>query len=307
MAKGDTSDVRQLAAGLWDARTDDDVAATTLRAVAALPGVSRAAIALTVAGGRQLRFVSSDAMSLGPPLPWCLIDAYDRLPLNDAVRTGRHVVVPTHDAFRKAYPELAARQERSGTRSVIALALTAGGRRLGGLLLYRDLELPGLQTPGADLSAMAEEVARALLAVRSRRTAVVAPRAAEEDATTRRPLPGDETAPGLARGFLRETLRGWELDDDAVDAALLCASELVTNVVMHAGQESVISVERDAGAVTVRVRHPTVEAEVPIEPVTGADPLHIAGRGLALVDAVADGWGSETTSGETCVWFRLGA
>jgi anti-sigma regulatory factor (Ser/Thr protein kinase) len=106
--------------------------------------------------------------------------------------------------------------------------------------------------------------------------------------------------------LLRQTLRKHGMPDDGVDSALLCASEIVTNVVMHTAQPSVLTVEATVEEVTVQVRHPTAAAEPPTEPLDPVDPLDIAGRGLALVDAVASAWGVEHEVGHTCWWFRVG-
>lgn len=299
--------MRDLAARLRAARTVDDVAEAALRALMALPGAVRAALALTVVGGRQLRFLSSDEDRLGPPPRWCLVDAYDSLPLNDAIRTGRDVLLATPGRFAQAYPELAARQSDTGVRGVVALALRDGDRRLGGLLVYGDRDLPA---PGSgwhhELLRVAGLVTAGLLALeRAREASPDVPAARRAGAGPHRVLPGDETAPGIARRFLRAALATWRVDDDVVDAALLCASELVTNVVMHAGRPSVITLRRVDDSLTVRVHQSTEGPVPPRRVVQGEEPLRVAGRGLELVEATAADWGTDTTAEETSVWFRL--
>lgn len=296
-----------LAARLRAARQVDDVVEPTLRTLVALPDVCRAALALTVAGGRQLRFVSSDEDRLGPPLRWCLVDAYDDLPLNDAVRTGRDVVLPTPGRFAQAYPELAAQQQGTGVRSLVALALRSGDRRLGGLLVYRDRDVAATGAGShLELVRVSGLVTGALVALEQAVRAGPPVPAARVPATgPRRELPGDETAPGLARRFLRTALHGWEVEDDVVDAALLCASELVTNVVMHAGRPSVITLERTPGSLTVRVHQASGGPVPPRRAPHEAESLRVAGRGLALVDATAADWGTDSTGEGASVWFRL--
>lgn len=302
----------RLAAGLSGADSVDDVASRSLRAATGLPHVVRAALALTVVGGRQLRFVSSDEDRWEASPRWCLIDAYDSLPLNDAVRTGHHVLLADPRALADGYPDLAARQLERGVRSLAALALVHHGRRLGGLLLYLDRELPAERLgPAGDLGWLPDVVTGALLAVEARaRTAVgapVVPAQAAMPGGRHRRLPADETAPGLARAFLREVLADWDLGPEVVDAALLCATELVTNVVMHAARPSVISVRRLPGAVAVQLRHAPAGPTRAARAGDATDPLRIAGRGLALVEAMSSSWGSETTDAETCVWFHCDA
>ena len=283
--------------GLRGARSVDDVASATFCALAEAPGLCRAGLALKLAGGRQLRFVPSDRPRRDGSLQWCLIDAYDQLPLNDAVRSGQDVVLPNRQSLDEAYPALAARQDPS-IRSVVALALVDREKPLGGLLLYLGHEMgsSGLGEVGDDLKA---RVVRALRAVRT-----------AEGLGDRLPsghrLPADETAPALARQLLRGTLGKHGVPEDGLDSALLCASEIVTNVVMHAARPSVLTIDTSGQEVTVQVRHPTAAAEPPTKPPDPVDPLEIAGRGLALVDAVADAWGVEHEPGHTCWWFRIG-
>src|SRR3954471_92037 len=132
--------LRRVAAALGEAATLDDIARCTLSAALELPGVFRAGVALNRGGGRQLQFVSSDEDRLGPSLRWCLIDAFDRLPLNDAVRTGDDVLVKNSQELAEGYPALAAMYEGTPTRSVAALVLSTGDEKLGGLLLNFDHE-----------------------------------------------------------------------------------------------------------------------------------------------------------------------
>jgi anti-sigma regulatory factor (Ser/Thr protein kinase) len=287
----------ELARRLRIARSVDDIAVGTFRALKEDPRVFRAGLALTVAGGRQLRFVSSDRDRQDGALAWCLIDAYEHLPLNDAIRTGQDVVVPNRQSFAEAYPAL---EERQGpdTRSVVALALAHREKRFGGLLLYLTQEL-GSSGLGAAVVGLKEEVVRALGAVQSADSS-------HEALPPGHQLPPDETAPALARRLLRRTLSESEVAADSVDAALLCASEIVTNVVMHTARPSVLTAEATDDTVTVQVRHVAEAPEPPIEHLGPADPMDIAGRGLALVDALATDWGVEHESGQTCWWFQVG-
>jgi serine phosphatase RsbU (regulator of sigma subunit)/anti-sigma regulatory factor (Ser/Thr protein kinase) len=128
--------LRLLSSSLADAVTTDDVARATLTAVLGLPGVSRAGMALSSGGGRQLRFLSTDDESLTPTrVRWCLIDAFADVPLVDAVRTGTDVYLASPVELAAAYPGVAVRQRALGTRSLVALALATESERVGGLLL----------------------------------------------------------------------------------------------------------------------------------------------------------------------------
>ena len=310
----DTVGSIDLAQALDRARRIDEIATIALGWLTELRGVIRVGFALSVVGGRQLRFLSSDGAPLDEPSQWCSIEANDRLPLNDAIRTGRNVVLDNPTEFARRYPELFATQADGGPRSVVALALRAGEQRLGGLLLYRDRELADPAAELAMLDGLAADVARALLAAQS------PPRIPIELACDQVPgdlapdepletahllLPADATAAGLARRFLRGTLCDWGIEDEVVDAALLCASEVVTNVILHVQESSVISVHRREEHVTVHVHQPSAGELPDIRPVDHVDPLAVAGRGLALVGAVSSRWDTSSTGSMSCVWFEL--
>lgn len=280
---------------MTDLRRDSDVdgvAVAALRAALGLPGVVRAGLALTVVGGRQLRFLPSDQDRLDTG-DWCLIDAFDRLPLNDAIRTGRPVVVGSPAALAQQYPELA--EHRGGIAlSVVALPLGHGGVRLGGLLIYADREVEAVTDEQLQLASF---VTDALITVRSEVTT------AQQRGTY--PLPADASAPGQARRVLRATLAGEPVDDETLDAALLCLSELVTNVVMHEGRPPSMDVERNPTSLTVRIHHEAMESGSAGPRTAADDPLGISGRGLVLVEALTTEWGEESTPPDTTTWFRI--
>lgn len=280
----------------------DVLAGDALRDLLAVPGVLRAGLALTMTGGRQLRFVSTDPDRLGPPLVWCLIDAYDALPLNLAVRTGEGVVVGSRADLVARFPDLAAVQHVDAPfRSVIALPLLSGGACLGGALVYRDGETAGpLPVELDDVAAGFAADLGDLYADRRRADADAAVPGPHE---THAQLPPDASAPGVARRLVKDVLTAWGVDEETVADAQLCASELVTNVVIHVARASVISVERTDGGVVVMVDQPPVAGAVPA--IAPGEAAGVGGRGLAVVDALAAAWGVETTGAGTRVWFRM--
>lgn len=115
-------------------------------------------------------------------------------------------------------------------------------------------------------------------------------------------LPADNASPAAARRLVGEKLGDW-YDGDAVDAVLLCVSELVTNAVVHARSMPVVSVEVRPATVRVEVRDTSPEP-----PKAEAGPVEgTSGRGLAIVEAVADRWGTRHHSdGGKTVWFEVG-
>lgn len=127
--------------------------------------------------------------------------------------------------------------------------------------------------------------------------------AAPVQLTLSRELPADASAASLARRFVRGTLEQWHADDDVVDTAELCASELVTNAVIHSGTASTISARQDGDYVMVMVQDRGSEGPAP--EMTALGPEAIAGRGLSLVDALASAWSAERNMDGTTVWFEL--
>jgi anti-sigma regulatory factor (Ser/Thr protein kinase) len=113
-------------------------------------------------------------------------------------------------------------------------------------------------------------------------------------------------APRAARAFVAETLTAWNVRADEVEAAQLVVSELVTNAVLHAAGSPTISLDLHLtdGAVRVLVSDGSLgEPDRRLRP----DPRRgETGRGVWLVDAFAECWGTEThgRDGKT-VWCEL--
>lgn len=116
-------------------------------------------------------------------------------------------------------------------------------------------------------------------------------------------LPADSTAPGHARRFVADRLRAWSVEDDVVAVAQLCASELVTNAVIHSGTEPRITMRVSSGHLLVLVSDQGGHGAVQYD--EDYDPMSVSGRGLTLVDALATTWRAEHNADGTTVWFEL--
>jgi anti-sigma regulatory factor (Ser/Thr protein kinase) len=115
-------------------------------------------------------------------------------------------------------------------------------------------------------------------------------------------IPLDVDAPREARAAIDALTRG--CPSQFRFAARLCVTELVSNCVLHTGvvrgSELRLTAELDNERLTVELRHPG-KGFVPRLRDPGAD-AH-AGRGLLIVDAVADAWGAAPDRGQ--IWFEL--
>ena len=118
------------------------------------------------------------------------------------------------------------------------------------------------------------------------------------------PLSADAQAPRAARRFLRDTLGDWGVDEDTVEAAELCVSELVTNAVIHTGASSEVTAQLDPDFLTVTVRDSGGIGAVR-RVAAPADPLTVSGRGLGLVEALTTAWSAEHGADGTTVWFEI--
>lgn len=110
-----------------------------------------------------------------------------------------------------------------------------------------------------------------------------------------------ETAP-KARGLARAALRAWDMED-AGDGAALLLTELFANAVRHARGSSVrVIITRphdDRVYVAVVDREPRRLPEL-----RAAKPDDIGGRGLALVEEMADRWGYDLMGGGRRPWGK---
>jgi anti-sigma regulatory factor (Ser/Thr protein kinase) len=114
-------------------------------------------------------------------------------------------------------------------------------------------------------------------------------------------LAPDLNSPRKARAFLAMLLHEWGLTH-LDDKALLLASELVTNAVLHAQATSTLSACVDDEALEIRVTDPDEALPERLQPEPDAE----AGRGLMLVSTLADSWGVEPLqNGGKAIWFRL--
>ncbi len=113
-------------------------------------------------------------------------------------------------------------------------------------------------------------------------------------------LPSSMNSPQLARAFLRSTLETWKLDGFG-DVTELLVTELVANVVTHVGAPMTLRVQRSPATMRVEIDDPSPQQPVVRHP----DPSDEHGRGVLLVDELANAWGVEGRSDGKTVWFEI--
>ncbi|MBM9618015.1 ATP-binding protein [Streptomyces zhihengii] len=105
-----------------------------------------------------------------------------------------------------------------------------------------------------------------------------------------------------ARRLVRTALSAWGLADLA-DGAALIVSELVSNAVRHGRRESIrVFVERPGPS---RVRVGVVDFSHRLPRRGECEARSEGGRGLAIVEALAENWGVERLSWGKRVWAEL--
>ncbi|MFG2138948.1 ATP-binding protein [Streptomyces sp. NPDC048650] len=120
-------------------------------------------------------------------------------------------------------------------------------------------------------------------------------------------IPSDARSVGWARRELRRQLRIWGIDAELSYTATLLLSELVTNAVRA-------QAARTPAAPTVGIRFAFSDGRLRLEVRDASDeqPVQYAtqedeecGRGLVLVDVLADGWGVTRHATGKTVWAEL--
>ena len=113
-------------------------------------------------------------------------------------------------------------------------------------------------------------------------------------------MPAAPASLAWARSTVRHACADWELEPEVRDAAMLVATELVTNAVVHAGTASVLSVGLDRSGLHVSVRDeaPGPVAITPTAGITG-------GHGLRVVAGLSRSWGVVDHHDGKTVWAVL--
>ena len=106
-----------------------------------------------------------------------------------------------------------------------------------------------------------------------------------------------------ARRFAERTMADWSVDGARFETARLLVSELVANAVTHAVTDVTLQLDLSPERLRVEVRD-GADGEPRARRPHHDDPT---GRGLMIVEALADRWGVEPTPPGKTVWFELGS
>lgn len=121
-----------------------------------------------------------------------------------------------------------------------------------------------------------------------------------------RRLEPDPAAVADARGFAAQAAKSLGADPDAQETVVMLVSELVTNVVLHAGTSALVRVSDSGDFVRVKVTdgHPAAPLQR-----RRFGPMESTGRGMRLLEVLAVEHGTDpddavAPQGKT-VWFTL--
>jgi anti-sigma regulatory factor (Ser/Thr protein kinase) len=113
----------------------------------------------------------------------------------------------------------------------------------------------------------------------------------------------DATAAHSARTAVRYALGRWGVPHSVVDDAVLAASELVANVVLHARTAGQLEIELGETGNRLRLAVTDGSSAPPLARLV--DGTAESGRGLAILAALSDRWGIDPEPQGKRVWIEM--
>jgi anti-sigma regulatory factor (Ser/Thr protein kinase) len=107
-----------------------------------------------------------------------------------------------------------------------------------------------------------------------------------------------------ARQQLREMLHDWASDDQR-DSAVLLVSEMLTNVLVHTDADALLVAEVTGGPDDRRIRIEVTDASDDLPHRRHPGELASSGRGLVLMEFLADSWGVDPRGEGKSIWFEF--
>ncbi|KES05436.1 hypothetical protein BU52_19535 [Streptomyces toyocaensis] len=117
-------------------------------------------------------------------------------------------------------------------------------------------------------------------------------------------VPSDTGAVSSARRRVVAIVHDWDLPlvEGTVETLELLAGEVIANAVVHTGESCQVTVSWDGLRVRLEAED-TKGGHLPEWVPAGLDGE--SGRGLQLVDGLAQAWGCRPTTGGKAVWFEI--
>ncbi|MGW1764170.1 SpoIIE family protein phosphatase [Streptomyces sp. NPDC002073] len=115
--------------------------------------------------------------------------------------------------------------------------------------------------------------------------------------------PGDPSGPATVRHLVRAAAAAWGARDRS-DEIELAADELMTNALVHTDGGGEVTLRRTAEG---RIRVEVEDGSSALPRRREAGDWAVSGRGLQLIDGLADAWGVEPRGGGKCVWCEFAA
>jgi PAS domain S-box-containing protein len=178
------------------------------------------------------------------------------------------------------------------------------GRDIEAQIGLLTVELQAAAAGALDLEQTADRVLSALLSGPDRHrddvTLLLARVPRVRSATATMQLAAEPAAASAGRGFVASALATWGCTE-VMETARLLTSELVTNALRHANGPLQLGLRRTASEIIIEVSDRGAERPV----VRPEDPTSETGRGMLLVDALSDTWGTTLADSAKTVWCAL--
>ncbi|MFG2195048.1 SpoIIE family protein phosphatase [Streptomyces sp. NPDC048639] len=108
----------------------------------------------------------------------------------------------------------------------------------------------------------------------------------------------------VVRGQLRELMHDWG-DSEQVDAAVLMISEMASNVLLHTDGDALIIAEIVGRRGERRLRVDVADPSDELPHLRRPGEMASSGRGLVLMEMLAESWGVDPRGEGKCTWFEL--
>ena len=187
-----------------------------------------------------------------------------------------------------------------GLASLPLLREAAPGAAIVATSASRDSEVVPLLRAGGSLGHLSKAVPPGRLPDELRLLFGVLSRVGTAVDSARARLVGEPPSAAAARRFVDETLGRWNFND-AFETVTLLTSELVTNAILHARSDFEISVL----LMDDRLRIEVSDSSPAVIHRRAAGDDELSGRGMFLVEAMAEAWGVEPRPWGKIVWFEL--